>query len=53
MLHGRRKYGKRIEEVCGPEVLRRILGGSEISKAEYHGRCYYLALKAKKSSFMA
>lgn len=43
-----RRYGKRIEETCGPEVLRRILGGSEISKAEYHGRCYYLALKAKK-----
>jgi len=43
-----RRYGKRIEESCGPEVLRRILGGSEISKAEYHGRYYHLALKAKK-----
>ncbi len=43
-----RRYGKRIEEVAGPEVLRRILGGSEISKAEYHGRYYYQALKAKK-----
>jgi len=41
-----RKYGKRIEEVCGPEVLRRILGGSEISKAEYHGLYYRNALKA-------
>ena len=43
-----RRYGKRIEEAAGPEVLRRLLGGSEISKEEYHGRYYYLALKAKK-----
>ena len=43
-----RRYGKKIEDVVGPEVLRRILGGSEISKAEYHGRYYHLALKAKK-----
>ena len=43
-----RRYGKKIEEVAGPEVLRRILGGSEISKAEYHGRYYHLALNAKK-----
>ena len=43
-----RRYGKKIEEVAGPEVLRRILGGSEISKAEYAGRYYHLALKAKK-----
>jgi len=43
-----RKYGKRIEEVCGSEVLRRIIGGSEISKAEHAGRYYYLALKARK-----
>ncbi len=43
-----RRYGKKIEESCGPEVLRRILGGSEISKAEYHGRYYYQALKIKK-----
>jgi|TARA_B100000315_G_scaffold62758_1_gene56956 aspartyl-tRNA(Asn)/glutamyl-tRNA(Gln) amidotransferase subunit A len=43
-----RKYGKKIEDSCGPEVLRRILGGSEISKAEYHGRYYYQTLKIKK-----
>lgn len=43
-----RRYGKKIEDSAGPEVLRRILGGSEISKAEYHGRYYHLALKAKK-----
>jgi len=41
-----RTYGKKIEEVAGPEVLRRILGGSEISKAEYHGLYYRRALKA-------
>jgi len=43
-----RKYGKKIEENSGPEVIRRILGGSEISKAEYSGRYYYKALKVKK-----
>jgi len=46
-LDGRR-YGKKIEDAAGPEVLRRVLGGSEISKAEHHGRYYHLALKAKK-----
>jgi len=46
-LDGRR-FGKRIEEACGPEVLRRIIGGSEISKAEHAGRYYHLALKARK-----
>ena len=43
-----RKYGKKIEEAVGPEFLRRILGGSEISKAEYGGRYYFNALRAKK-----
>jgi aspartyl-tRNA(Asn)/glutamyl-tRNA(Gln) amidotransferase subunit A len=43
-----RKYGKRIENSAGPEVLRRILGGAEISKAEYSGRYYNKALKVKK-----
>ncbi len=43
-----RRYGEKIENVAGPEVLRRILGGSEISKAEHHGRYYHLGLKAKK-----
>ncbi|MFC1685851.1 Asp-tRNA(Asn)/Glu-tRNA(Gln) amidotransferase subunit GatA [Nanoarchaeota archaeon] len=42
-----RKYGKKIEEVAGPEVLRRILGGSEITKAEYGGQYYRTALKVK------
>ncbi len=35
-------------EVAGPEVLRRILGGSEITRSEYHGRYYHKSLKAKK-----
>ena len=43
-----RRYGKKIEEVCGPEVLRRILGGSEIAKAEHEGRYYNQALKVRK-----
>lgn len=43
-----RRYGKKIEDAAGVEVLRRILGGSEISKAEYHGRYYHSALKVKK-----
>jgi len=42
-----RRYGKKIEESCGEEVLRRILGGKEISKAEYHGKYYRKALMAK------
>ncbi len=43
-----RKYGKIIEQSCGEEVLRRILGGREISKAEYHGTYYRKALAAKE-----
>ncbi len=43
-----RRYGKKIEDAAGPEVLRRVLGGSEITKAEYAGRYYHQALKAKK-----
>jgi aspartyl-tRNA(Asn)/glutamyl-tRNA(Gln) amidotransferase subunit A len=46
-LDGRR-YGKRIEESCGPEVLRRIIGGSEISKAENNERYYQRALMARE-----
>lgn len=42
-----RQYGKKIEASCGPEVLRRILGGSEITKAEHKGRYYHLALMAR------
>jgi len=43
-----RKYGKKIEDYCGKEVLRRILGGSEISKAEFSGRYYYKAVGLKE-----
>lgn len=43
-----RKYGKKIEDFCGEEVLRRILGGSEITKAEFAGEYYKKALGVKK-----
>ncbi len=43
-----RKYGKKIEESCGKEVLRRILGGSEITRAEYKGEYYRKALDIKE-----
>jgi len=43
-----RRYGKKIEDAAGPELLRRILGGSEISRAEYGGRYYKKALAVKE-----
>ncbi len=43
-----RKYGKKIEDFCGEEVLRRILGGLEISKSEYHGKYYRKALSVRR-----
>lgn len=43
-----RRYGKKIEESSGKEVLRRILGGAEISKSEHRNRYYHESLKAKK-----
>lgn len=46
-LDGRR-YGKKIEESCGEEVLRRILGGREISRAEHYGAYYRKALVVQK-----
>ncbi|KUO41830.1 MAG: aspartyl/glutamyl-tRNA amidotransferase subunit A [Hadesarchaea archaeon YNP_N21] len=42
-----RKYGKRIEDVCGDEVLRRILRGGLISKKEYRGKYYQRALQVR------
>jgi aspartyl-tRNA(Asn)/glutamyl-tRNA(Gln) amidotransferase subunit A len=42
-----RKYGKRIEEVCGEEVLRRILRGRYISQKEYRGKYYQRALQVR------
>lgn len=43
-----RKYGLKIEESAGEEVVRRILGGQEIMKAEFVGKYYQRALQAKK-----
>ncbi len=40
-----RRYGYKIEEVCGPEVLRRIMLGRYISQREYRGRYYKRALQ--------
>ncbi|MBU2576094.1 MAG: aspartyl/glutamyl-tRNA amidotransferase subunit A [Nanoarchaeota archaeon] len=42
-----RRFGKKIEEFAGPEVIRRIVGGSEITKAEHEGKYYREALKAR------
>ena len=42
-----RRYGYRIEEVCGEEVLRRIMIGSMISQKEYSGKYYKNALRAR------
>lgn len=46
-LDGRR-YGEKIEDSCGPEVLRRILGGMEVTRSEHEGRTYHLARRVKK-----
>ncbi len=43
-----RRYGKKIEDHAGEEVLRRILGGDEITKAEYAGQYYSKALQVKE-----
>lgn len=43
-----RRFGFKIEDKAGPEVLRRILGGQETSKAEYEGRYYRNALRARQ-----
>jgi len=42
-----RKYGRRIEDVCGEEVLRRILRGRYISQKEYRGKFYQRALQVR------
>lgn len=42
-----RRFGKKIEEAGGPEVIRRIVGGSEITKAEHEGKFYREALRAR------
>lgn len=43
-----RRFGKKIDEAGGKEVLRRIFGGSEITKAEFEGQYYDKALNAKE-----
>ena len=43
-----RRFGKKIEDSCGKEVLRRIIGGSMIAQEEFAGRYYKKALDAKK-----
>jgi len=43
-----RRFGLKIEDSCGREVLRRILGGSMIAQSEFSDRYYKKALDAKK-----
>ncbi|MEK6855735.1 MAG: amidase family protein [Nanoarchaeota archaeon] len=43
-----RRYGYKFEDVCGEEVLRRVLGGAEITKAEFKGKYYQKALTVKE-----
>lgn len=43
-----RRYGKKIEDVGGAEVLRRIYGGSEVARSEAGGRYYYRALQVRE-----
>ena len=42
-----RKYGRRVEEVCGDEVLRRIKCGDYISRKEQLGKYYQRALQVR------
>jgi aspartyl-tRNA(Asn)/glutamyl-tRNA(Gln) amidotransferase subunit A len=46
-LDGRR-FGKKFEDAAGEEVLRRAIGGSEITKEEVSGDYYKKALGVKK-----
>jgi aspartyl-tRNA(Asn)/glutamyl-tRNA(Gln) amidotransferase subunit A len=42
-----RRFGHKIEENCGEEVLRRISLGSYISQAEWQGKFYRKGLQAR------
>lgn len=42
------KYGEKIEETAGEEVLRRIYGGQAITQSEFDGAYYKKALKVKE-----
>ena len=46
-----RKYGERIEEICGPEVASRIQIGSYISQKEFNGKYYKKILQARSRHF--
>jgi aspartyl-tRNA(Asn)/glutamyl-tRNA(Gln) amidotransferase subunit A len=43
-----RRFGLKIEDSSGEEVLRRILGGKEISESEHQDMYYRKALKIRK-----
>lgn len=43
-----RRFGLKIEDSAGEEVLRRLSGGSEISRAESEGQYYHKALAVKE-----
>lgn len=43
-----RRYGQKIEDAAGKEVLRRIYGGAEITQAEFAGKYYQKALGVKQ-----
>ncbi|HVY01848.1 MAG TPA: amidase family protein [Candidatus Nanoarchaeia archaeon] len=43
-----RRYGLNINESAGPELLRRMIGGSEITEAEHAGAYYQKALEVKR-----
>lgn len=43
-----RKYGFKIEEQAGKEVVRRIIGGSFVTQAEHAGRFYHKAVQIKQ-----
>ena len=42
-----RKYGHKIEDTCGEEVLRRIEIGSYITEKEFSGKYYKQSLRAR------
>ncbi|MFA5484825.1 MAG: amidase family protein [Candidatus Pacearchaeota archaeon] len=42
-----RRFGKAIDTFGGPEVQRRIIGGSQITRAEFDGKYYRNALKSR------
>ncbi len=42
------KYGEKIEDTAGEEVLRRIYGGQAITQSEFDGAYYKKALKVKE-----